>query len=217
MVIAYNPKSKYASQFAAYANGSQAAVHPVQHAAADARASSSAALTPTSTRRAATSSTCWSSRSPTTTCRRTRSRRSWARATSARSNSSQIYAEASLDSTLESGQLDASSAFVTQAIELHLDYIPLPDAINLASSALASQYAKATVKLANGKTKSGSPQVIDITTIGTPTPAAIAFIKYTLSPAGLAEYKAGGFSLITPTVVGDASAVPAAIASELGS
>jgi hypothetical protein len=66
-------------------------------------------------------------------------------------------------------------------------------------------------------TKSGSPQVIDITTIGTSTPAATAFIKYTLSPTGLAQYKAGGFTLITPTVVGDKSAVPAGILSELGS
>jgi len=47
--------------------------------------------------------------------------------------SSQIFAESSLDATLQSGQLDASSAFLTQAIELHLDYIPLPSAINLAA------------------------------------------------------------------------------------
>src|ERR1035438_6449219 len=40
-------------------------------------------------------------------------------------SSSEIYAESSLDSTLQSGQLDASSAFITQAIELHLPYIPL--------------------------------------------------------------------------------------------
>ena len=51
------------------------------------------------------------------------------------STSSQIYAESSLDSTLQSGQLDASSAFITQAIELHLDYIPLPPAINLGDAA----------------------------------------------------------------------------------
>jgi molybdate/tungstate transport system substrate-binding protein len=133
------------------------------------------------------------------------------------SNNSQIYAESSLDSTLQSGQLDASSAFVTQAIELHLDYIPLPTAINLGDAALASTYATATVKLENGMTKSGSPQVIDITSIGTPTPAGTAFIAYTLSPTGLAQYKAGGFKLITPTVVGDKSAVPSAVLSELGS
>jgi molybdate/tungstate transport system substrate-binding protein len=133
------------------------------------------------------------------------------------SNSSQIYAESALDSTLQSGQLDAASAFITQAKELHLDYIPLPTAINLGSAALASDYAKASVKLENGSTKSGSPQVIDITTIGTPTPAGEAFVAYTLSPVGLAQYKAGGFSVLTPTVFGDKSAVPASILSELGS
>src|SRR5579863_10124321 len=60
-------------------------------------------------------------------------------------SSSEIYAESSLDSTLESGQLDAASAFVTQAIELHLDYIPLPTQINLGSAADAAQYKKASV------------------------------------------------------------------------
>jgi hypothetical protein len=34
---------------------------------------------------------------------------------------------------------------------------------------------------------------------------------------GLAQYKAGGFQLLTPTVVGDKSAVPSAVTSELGS
>jgi molybdate/tungstate transport system substrate-binding protein len=131
-------------------------------------------------------------------------------------SSSQIYAESSLDSTLESGQLDAASAFVTQAIELHLAYIPLPVQINLGSAAYAAQYKKASVTITGGVTKHGSPQVIDITIIGTPTPAAIAFVKYTLSPAGLAQYKQGGFSLPTPTVFGSASSVPSEISSELG-
>jgi len=132
-------------------------------------------------------------------------------------SSSEIYAESSLDSTLESGQLDAASAFVTQAIELHLDYIPLPTAINLGSAADAAQYKKAKVPIKGGVTKSGSPQVIDITIIGTPTPAAIAFVKYTLSAAGLAQYKTGGFTLPTPTIVGTASSVPSEISSELDS
>ena len=132
-------------------------------------------------------------------------------------SSSQIFAESSLDSTLESGQLDAASAFVTQAVELHLAYVPLVPQINLCCSQYASLYKTATVKLANGKTKSGSPQVIDVTIIGKPTDAGVAFVKYTLSPAGLALYKAGGFTLITPTVVGASSDVPAAISSELGS
>ena len=132
------------------------------------------------------------------------------------SSSSQIYAESSLDSTLQSGQLDAASAFVTQAIELHLSYIPLPVQINLGSASLAAHYKTASVKLENGMTKTGSPQVIDITLIGSPTPAGEAFVAYTLSSAGLAQYKAGGFTLLTPTVFGSASDVPASITSELG-
>jgi molybdate/tungstate transport system substrate-binding protein len=139
----------------------------------------------------------------------------------ASSTSSQIYNEATLDSTLQSGQLDASSAFITQAIELHLPYIKLPAAISLASFADAAQYAKATITISppgGPKTmKTGSPQVIDITIVGTPTPAGISFVKYTLSQAGLAQYKQGGFTLLTPTSFGTASAIPAAIKSELGS
>jgi molybdate/tungstate transport system substrate-binding protein len=184
MVIAYNPKSKYASQFAAYANGSK----PLS------TLFTTLLQTPGLKLGRTDPNTDPQGRDfifmlelaqsyyhlPSDTVAKILGTSNFGT-----SNSSQIYAEASLDSTLESGQLDASSAFITQAIELHLAYIPLPAAINLASS--------------------------------TPTPAGIAFIKYTLSTAGLAEYKAGGFSLITPTVVGDASAVPADIASELGS
>jgi molybdate/tungstate transport system substrate-binding protein len=130
-------------------------------------------------------------------------------------SSSEIYAESSLDSTLQSGQLDAASAFVTQAIELHLDYIPLPVQINLGSAALAAQYkAGSSVTITGNVTKHGSPQVIDITIIGTPSPADLAFVEYTLSSAGLAEYKTGGFTMITPTVFG--SGVPSAISSALG-
>jgi molybdate/tungstate transport system substrate-binding protein len=135
-------------------------------------------------------------------------------------SSPQIFAESSLDATLQSGQLDASSAFVTQAVELHLDYIPLPPAINLGDMSMAAQYMKASVTITSGGqkvTKHGSPQVIDLTIIGKPTSAGVAFAKYTLSPTGLALYKKGGFTLFPLTVTGDSSAIPAAIKSELGS
>ena len=132
------------------------------------------------------------------------------------SNSSQIFAESSLDATLESGQLDAASAFIQQGVQLHLDYIKLPTAINLASAAEKAYYKTAALTVGK-KTYHGSAQVIDITIIGTPTPAATAFVKYTLSAAGLGQYKQVGFTVLTPTLFGTASAVPSAIASELGS
>jgi molybdate/tungstate transport system substrate-binding protein len=135
-------------------------------------------------------------------------------------NSSQIFAESSLDATLQSGQLDAASAYLNQAIQLHLSYITLPAVINLGTPADKDLYKKASVTITSkGKkeTKHGSPLVIDITTIGSPTAAGTAFVAYTLSATGRAQYTQGGYTLITPKIFGDASAVPASVTSELGS
>ena len=131
-------------------------------------------------------------------------------------SSPQIFDEATLDATLQSGQLDASSAYLSQALQLHLPFIALPADINLGSPNDAAQYAKASVTITGNVTKTGSPLTIDITTIGKPTPASTAFVKYTLSPTGLNLYKQGGYTLLTPQVFGSKSAIPAPIASELG-
>ena len=218
MVIAYNPNSKYASQFKAYADGSKplSGLFTLLETPGLKLGRTDPNIDPQGRDFIYMLELAQSYyHLPSNTVAKILGTSDFGTATS-----SQIYAESSLDSTLQSGQLDASSAFVTQAIELHLDYIPLPSAINLGDTALATQYAKATVTItSNGQktTKSGSPQWIDIAIIGKPTPAAIAFVKYTLSPAGLALYKAGGFRLATPVVTGDSSAIPAAIKSELGS
>ncbi len=215
MVIAYNPKSKYASEFKAYADGSK----PLS------TLFSTLLQTPGLKLGRTDPNTDPQGRDfiymlelaqkyynlPSDTVSKI-----LGTTDTGTSNSSQIYAESSLDSTLQSGQLDASSAFITQAKELGLDYIPLPAAINLGSAALASTYKTASVTIKTG-TKTGSPQDIDITIIGTPTPAAEAFVAYTLSPAGLAQYKQGGFTVLTPTLVGTKSDVPAPVASELPS
>ncbi len=128
--------------------------------------------------------------------------------------SSEIFAEASLESTLQSGQLDASSAYQNQAIELHLPYITLPDDINLSNPADAANYAKAHITITGNVAKTGSPLAIDITTIGPANPASTAFVKYVLSPAGLALYKQGGYRLLKPTLTG--TGAPSAVTSELG-
>jgi molybdate/tungstate transport system substrate-binding protein len=135
-------------------------------------------------------------------------------------NSSQIFAESSLDATLQSGQLDAASAYLNQAIQLHLSYITLPAVINLGTPADKDLYKKASVTITTKGKKSvkhGSPLAIDITTIGSPNAGGTAFVAYTLSPTGRAQYSQGGYTLITPKIFGDASAVPASVKSEIGS
>jgi molybdate/tungstate transport system substrate-binding protein len=218
MVVAYNPKSKYASEFKAFADGSKplSGLFTLME-------------TPGFKLGRTDPNTDPQGRDfiymlqlaqayyhlPSDTVSKILGTTDWGTA-----DSSQIYAEASLPATLQAGELDASSAFVTEAIELHLDYIPLPPAINLGDMSMAAQYMKASVTITSGGqkvTKHGSPQVIDITIIGKPTPAGTAFVQYTLSPAGLALYKKGGFTLFPLAVTGDSSAIPASIKSELGS
>ena len=137
--------------------------------------------------------------------------------------SPQIFEEAALDSRLQAGQVDAASAYLSQAKQLHLHYITLPPDINLGDASFADNYAKAsiTVTTSSGtETKTGSPLTIDITTISGAKDAAAAnaFVAYVLSPAGRALYQnQGGYTLLTPTLTGPASAVPASIRKELGS
>lgn len=141
----------------------------------------------------------------------------------ASAKSTQIFEEAALDSRLQAGQVDAASAYLSQARQLHLHYITLPPDINLGDASFADQYAKASITITSSsgpETKTGSPLTLDITTISGAKDAAAgnAFVAYVLSPAGRALYaKQGGYTLLTPTASGDTSAIPASIRKELGS
>jgi molybdate/tungstate transport system substrate-binding protein len=127
-----------------------------------------------------------------------------------------IFDETALEPRLQAGQLDAASAYRSQAIQLHLHYITLPTTINFGSPALKDHYATVSFNLADGTPEVGKALVIDITTIGKSDAAASAFVAYVLSPAGLALHKTGGYTLLKPTAFGDTSAIPASIRSELG-
>jgi molybdate/tungstate transport system substrate-binding protein len=131
------------------------------------------------------------------------------------SKSNQIYDEAALEPRLEAAQLDASSAYLSQARQLHLHYIMLPAAINLGDASMANWYHNASITITGNVTKHGSPLVVDITTIGKPTSAGTAYVAYVLSPAGRALYTKGGYTLLTPTAFGTKSDIPAAVSSEL--
>jgi molybdate/tungstate transport system substrate-binding protein len=131
----------------------------------------------------------------------------------ASADAAQIFDEAALEPRLQAGQLDAASAYESQAIQLHLDYITLPAAINLSDSALKDDYAKATMTITGNVSKHGSPLVINITTINN-SAAGARFAAYVLSPEGLALHKQGGYTLLTPKLTG--SGEPAEVQSELG-
>lgn len=128
----------------------------------------------------------------------------------------QIFAETALDSQLEAGELDAASAFRSQAVQLHLPFVALPPGIDFADPALAGQYARVRLRLSTGEVVHGTPLTVDVTLIGHPDVAAIAFVRFVLSAAGRALYARAGYELLPETLVGPRRDVPPAILTELG-
>jgi len=133
-------------------------------------------------------------------------------------NASQVFAETALDARLEAGQLDAASAFLSQAVQLHLPYVALPAAIDFGDPALATAYDAVTLTLDGGTVVHGVPLVVDVTTLGTGDAAAAqAFVAFVLSAPGRRAFERAGYELLTPRVVGDASAVPPGVRRALAS
>lgn len=127
-------------------------------------------------------------------------------------NHQQIFSETALESDLEAGEVDAASAFLSQAVQLHLPYVALPSAIDFGDPSLRTQYATATLALPGGKVVHGVPLVVDATILGRPTAPATAFLTYLLWEAGRHELTAGGYTLVPPTIGGpDPSAAPTAL------
>ena len=73
-------------------------------------------------------------------------------------NPAQIFEEATVQARLQSGQLDAASAYKVQPAALGMPYITLPPQINLGDATFATQYAQATLVL-GGKTLHPQPLV----------------------------------------------------------
>ncbi|WP_242968669.1 extracellular solute-binding protein [Sulfobacillus sp. hq2] len=125
---------------------------------------------------------------------------------------SEIYTEEGVLSLLQSGGLDASSAFLSEAVERHLDYIALPPSLNFADPQDAATYASAQVKLTNGKVITGAPLTVDVTTIGRPpSTQAVRFITFLLSKRGQAAWTKNGYTVFPPQVVGHVSEIPSPI------
>lgn len=131
--------------------------------------------------------------------------------------SPEIFAETALEPRLQAGQLDAASAYLSQAVQLHLPYILLPPTIDFGRPAYAARYARAHLAIPNVGRVHGVPLVVDVTTIGsTDVAAAARFIAFQLRPKIRAAYKKAGYQLLRPTLHGDRRAVPAIVKRAVG-
>jgi molybdate/tungstate transport system substrate-binding protein len=79
-------------------------------------------------------------------------------------NPQQIFTEPSVEARLQSGQLDAASAYKIQPAAFHLPYITLPEEINLGSTRFADEYQKASLTLGD-KTYHPEPLIYYATTL----------------------------------------------------
>jgi molybdate/tungstate transport system substrate-binding protein len=128
-------------------------------------------------------------------------------------NPRQIFPEEELMGRLESGQLDAGIFYLNEAVEHHLPYVTLPDEINLGNPAMASAYAHATYRLPTGEVRRGAPIVYTVTIPSTAdnVAGAIRFVQFLYGPGGRAALTAHGLLPAPPLAGGDVREVPPAL------
>jgi molybdate/tungstate transport system substrate-binding protein len=124
--------------------------------------------------------------------------------------------EVDLVALLESGSLDYLFLYRSVAIQHNLQYIVLPDEINLKNMGLSAQYATATTEI-NGKepgqkeTVKGEPMVYSVTMLrdAPNKPAAIAFLQFLLSrDKGMKIMEKDGQSSVIPMTMKNYDKLP---------
>ncbi len=100
-------------------------------------------------------------------------------------NASQIFSEPTVEARLQSGELDAASAYKTQPGPFNLPFITLPEEINLGNASMHTNYETVAFDLGS-KTYRPQPLVYYAATItGAAHPdKAAAFVQWFSSPAG---------------------------------
>lgn len=133
----------------------------------------------------------------------------------------QMFDEDWLITDLQAGDFDASSAYLTQAIQYHLHYITLPNTLNFSVASENAHYATVKITLTGGTVDVGDLITLNVTLVlpasakSAPSmaneEADYAFVAWLLSMGGQAQLKKGGYPLTHPVYAGATSAdTPAA-------
>lgn len=113
-------------------------------------------------------------------------------------NPAQIFSEGSLLARLEAGQLDATSGYLSAVHSMHLPYIRLPSPINLSTANQLTHTTRFKIQMENGhmRTFHPTPLIFYAAILKTsPHPGlARAFIRYLRSKAGQHLFKIMGYS-----------------------
>lgn len=116
-------------------------------------------------------------------------------------NSAQIFTEPSILSRLQAGQLDASSGYESAVRSLHLPFVALPEEINLSNPAMAADWYSTvhfTLTGPDGKPHEvgTQPLVFYAAALRNAHSPKLAqeFLQFLLSPAGQAAFSATGYN-----------------------
>lgn len=130
-------------------------------------------------------------------------------------NSSHVFPEEQMVARLQAGELDAGAFYKVEAVEAGLPYLSLPKEINQGDIALAGRYATVSYTTKKGITYTGAPCIYTVTipsTVRNPA-GAQAFVRFLLGPDGRKILAARGLTILAPVLAGDPTAVPAALRS----
>lgn len=123
-------------------------------------------------------------------------------------------------SLLQSGDMDYAFEYLSVAVQHDMNYVMLPDEINLSQMDDADFYRQATIEISGSEpgstvTKQGAPIVYGLTIPkNAPHPdLATAFVAFVLGPEGQAILKAAGQPPIVPPMSRDTGKLPAALQS----
>jgi molybdate/tungstate transport system substrate-binding protein len=116
-------------------------------------------------------------------------------------NASQIFSETTVEARLQSGELDAASAYKTQPGPFNLPYINLPDEINLGNESMHDKYRQAALTL--GK-KTYHPEALvyyaAVLAGSAHSHKAHAFVRWLTSNAGRAIFRKYAYDAPTGAV-----------------
>ena len=131
-------------------------------------------------------------------------------------NSRQVFSETGILTQLQSGALDAASAFLPEAIERHLAYVPLPPAIDFGDVRDAALYREASVNVPHVGRVVGTPLTVAVAPItGSRTyPAGIRFLEASIGPALRSAWTRNGYTVTAFRYTGPLSQIPQALKRE---
>ncbi|MBA3914988.1 MAG: substrate-binding domain-containing protein [Acidobacteriales bacterium] len=126
-------------------------------------------------------------------------------------NSSQISVEGDLPNRLQSGQLDAAVLYKFQAVLAKLPFVTLPPEINLGDQKMAKAYATESYTTPSGIRIPGAPITFTATVPENAAhyDAAVQFVDYAVRADDL--WKQYGFDVIHHTLTGNPGKVPTAL------